>query len=64
MPRKDPGDQFGGQCLGFCYSVVTLALGMLSYKYVHIYEKWSWIPTAITFFIVLGCAVNAQGIIW
>ncbi|KAJ7826568.1 hypothetical protein B0H14DRAFT_1245315 [Mycena olivaceomarginata] len=29
---------------------------MLGYKYVHLYEKWSWIPTAITFVILLGCA--------
>ncbi|KAJ7873497.1 hypothetical protein B0H14DRAFT_3438268 [Mycena olivaceomarginata] len=27
---------------------------MLGHKYVHIYEKWSWIPTAITSFVVLG----------
>ncbi|KAJ7062730.1 putative cytosine-purine permease [Mycena amicta] len=39
-------------------AVITLALGMLGYKYVHVYEKWSWIPTAITFFIVLGCAAK------
>ncbi|KAJ7884928.1 hypothetical protein B0H13DRAFT_1889764 [Mycena leptocephala] len=36
-------------------SIIILALGMLRYKYVHIYEKWSWIPTTtITFFVVLG----------
>ncbi|KAJ7469855.1 putative cytosine-purine permease [Mycena galericulata] len=39
-------------------AIITLALGMLGYKYVHIYEKWSWIPTAITFFILLGCAAK------
>ncbi|KAJ6622017.1 cytosine-purine permease [Mycena sp. CBHHK59/15] len=39
-------------------AVITLALGMLGYKYVHLYEKWSWIPTAITFFILLGCAAK------
>ncbi|KAF7354538.1 Cytosine-purine permease [Mycena sanguinolenta] len=39
-------------------AIITLALGMLGYKYVHIYEKWSWIPTAITFFVVLGCAAK------
>ncbi|KAJ7826615.1 putative cytosine-purine permease [Mycena olivaceomarginata] len=37
-------------------AIITLALGMLGYKYVHLYEKWSWIPTAITFVILLGCA--------
>ncbi|KAF8169002.1 cytosine-purine permease [Mycena galopus ATCC 62051] len=40
-------------------AIITLALGMLGYKYVHIYEKWSWIPTAITFFVVLGCAAKS-----
>ncbi|KAJ7618758.1 putative cytosine-purine permease [Roridomyces roridus] len=39
-------------------AIVTLILGMAGYKYVHIYEKWSWIPTAITFFILLGCAAK------
>ncbi|KAK7053655.1 cytosine-purine permease [Favolaschia claudopus] len=39
-------------------AAITLALGMLGYKYVHIYEKYSWIPTAITFFVVLGCAAK------
>jgi purine-cytosine permease-like protein len=29
---------------------------MLGYKYVHLYEKWSWIPTAATFVTLLGCA--------
>lgn len=23
----------------------------MGYKWVHIYEKWSWIPTAITFVV-------------
>jgi purine-cytosine permease-like protein len=31
---------------------------MLGYKYVHIYGKWSWIPSSITFFVVLGCAAK------
>ncbi|KAF7318599.1 Cytosine-purine permease [Mycena chlorophos] len=39
-------------------AIVTLAVGLLGYKHVHIYEKWSWIPTAITFFILLGCAAK------
>lgn len=33
----------------------------MGYKYVHIYEKWSWIPTAITFVVLLGC--GAQGMV-
>ncbi|KAF7297718.1 Cytosine-purine permease [Mycena kentingensis (nom. inval.)] len=39
-------------------ALLTLVVGMLGYKYVHVYEKWSWIPTAITFFILLGCAAK------
>lgn len=34
----------------FCTLFVTFA----GYKVVHIYEKWSWIPTFIVFMIVLG----------
>lgn len=34
----------------FCTLFVTFA----GYKVVHIYEKWSWIPTFIVFIIVLG----------
>ncbi|KAJ7815069.1 hypothetical protein B0H13DRAFT_2463392 [Mycena leptocephala] len=36
------------------FQILTLTLGMLGYKYVHIYGKWSWIPSSITFFVVLG----------
>ncbi|KAJ7124390.1 permease for cytosine/purines, uracil, thiamine, allantoin-domain-containing protein [Mycena epipterygia] len=39
-------------------AIITLVLGLLGYKHVHIYEKWSWVPTAITFFVVLGCAAK------
>ncbi|KAJ7211698.1 putative cytosine-purine permease [Mycena pura] len=39
-------------------ALVTLVVGLLGYKYVHIYEKWSWIPTAIVFFILLGSAAK------
>lgn len=34
----------------FCTLFITFA----GYKVVHIYEYWSWIPTCIVFFIVLG----------
>ncbi|KAJ5176147.1 uncharacterized protein N7482_002024 [Penicillium canariense] len=34
----------------FCTLLITFA----GYKVVHIYEYWSWIPTCIVFFIVLG----------
>ncbi|KAJ5765050.1 hypothetical protein N7520_004609 [Penicillium odoratum] len=33
---------------------VTLFITFAGYKVVHIYEFWSWIPTCIVFFIVLG----------
>ncbi|KAJ6499810.1 permease for cytosine/purines, uracil, thiamine, allantoin-domain-containing protein [Mycena vulgaris] len=39
-------------------AISTLALGMLGYKYVHIYEKWAWIPTVIMLFVVYGCAMK------
>lgn len=34
----------------FCTLFITFA----GYKFVHAYEYWSWIPTCIVFFIVLG----------
>ncbi|KAJ7790819.1 hypothetical protein B0H13DRAFT_2519661 [Mycena leptocephala] len=36
------------------FQIITLTLGMLGRKYVRIYEKWSWIPTAITFLSFWG----------
>lgn len=42
----------------FLFQIITPALGMLGCKYVHIYEKWSWIPSAIAFFVILGCAAK------
>jgi purine-cytosine permease-like protein len=35
-------------------AIATLIVGFLGYKYVHIYERFSWIPTFIAFLIMLG----------
>lgn len=35
-------------------ALVTLVIGFLGYKAVHYYERYSWIPTFITFLIMLG----------
>lgn len=32
----------------------TLVIGLFGYKFVHTYEKYSWIPSFIVFLIVLG----------
>lgn len=39
----------------FCTLFITFA----GYKIVHVYEYWSWIPTCIVFFIVLGCFAHS-----
>ncbi|KAJ7648851.1 permease for cytosine/purines, uracil, thiamine, allantoin-domain-containing protein [Mycena rosella] len=39
-------------------AIITLVVGMFGYKYVHIYAKWSWIPSAIAFFVILGCGAK------
>lgn len=35
-------------------ALLTLVITCAGYKVVHMYEYWSWIPTTIIFFIVLG----------
>ncbi|KAJ5666153.1 uncharacterized protein N7477_008601 [Penicillium maclennaniae] len=37
----------------------TLFITFAGYKVVHAYEYWSWIPTCIVFFIVLGCFAHS-----
>ncbi|CED82758.1 Purine-cytosine permease [Phaffia rhodozyma] len=37
---------------------ITLVVGLLGYKWVHRYERYSWIPTAITFIVLLGCGAK------
>lgn len=39
-------------------ALCTLALGMLGYKHVHRYEQYAWVPTAITFFVIIGVAAK------
>ncbi|KAJ5614187.1 hypothetical protein N7528_007841 [Penicillium herquei] len=43
----------------FCTLFITFA----GYKVVHIYEYWSWIPTCIVFFIVLGTFAHSGAFI-
>ncbi|OJJ46616.1 hypothetical protein ASPZODRAFT_117230 [Penicilliopsis zonata CBS 506.65] len=40
-------------------TLCTLFITFAGYKVVHLYEYWSWIPTAIVFFIVLGCFAHS-----
>jgi purine-cytosine permease-like protein len=44
----------GTVIIGMC----TLGLGMMGYKHVHLYEQFAWIPTLITFFVLLGVAAK------
>lgn len=44
----------GTVIIGMC----TLVIGMFGYKFVHRYEQFAWIPTAITFLVVLGVAAK------
>lgn len=39
-------------------AIVTLIVGLFGYKFVHQYEQYSWIPTAITFFVLLGVSAK------
>ncbi|OZJ05382.1 hypothetical protein BZG36_01974 [Bifiguratus adelaidae] len=39
-------------------AIITLVLGFAGYKYVHVYERYSWIPTAIAFIIMLGVSAK------
>ena len=39
-------------------AVATLAVGLFGYKIVHKYESYSWIPTAITFLVMLGVSAK------
>ncbi|RSH85193.1 hypothetical protein EHS25_005000 [Saitozyma podzolica] len=39
-------------------AVITLLVGLFGYKVVHKYEQFSWIPTLITFFVLLGVSAK------
>lgn len=36
----------------FLISAITFIIAVFGYKFVHIYEKWSWIPNVIIFIII------------
>ncbi|KAK8850425.1 hypothetical protein IAR55_004343 [Kwoniella newhampshirensis] len=39
-------------------AIITLAVGMFGYKFVHRFEQFAWIPTAITFLVLLGVSAK------
>jgi NCS1 nucleoside transporter family len=39
-------------------AMATLVVGMFGYKHVHMYEQYAWVPTAVTFFVVIGVAAK------
>jgi purine-cytosine permease-like protein len=39
-------------------AVLTLIVGFLGYRFVHRYESVSWIPTAISFLVLLGISAK------
>ncbi|WOO78800.1 Purine-cytosine permease fcyB [Vanrija pseudolonga] len=39
-------------------ALCTLVVGLFGYKHVHRYEQYAWIPTAITYLVVLGVAAK------
>jgi len=39
-------------------AVLTVIFALFGYRWVHLYERYSWIPVAIIFFIVLGLSAK------
>ncbi|KIR69474.1 cytosine permease [Cryptococcus bacillisporus CA1873] len=39
-------------------ALVTLFIGLFGYRFVHQYERYSWIPTFITFLVMLGVSAK------
>ncbi|WWD20608.1 hypothetical protein CI109_105084 [Kwoniella shandongensis] len=39
-------------------AITTLAIGMFGYRQVHKFEQYAWIPTAITFLVLLGVSAK------
>ena len=39
-------------------AIVTLVVGLFGYRFVHRYETFAWIPTAISFFVLLGVSAK------
>lgn len=42
-------------------SFLPVVLGLFGYKWVHVYERYSWIPTAITF-IGESCSLSSRSV--
>ena len=40
------------------FAVLTLVPSFIGYKYVHAYQRYSWVPMTIIFFIVLGLSAK------
>ncbi|KAL1409851.1 hypothetical protein Q8F55_003850 [Vanrija albida] len=39
-------------------ALCTLVIGLFGYKHVHAYEQYAWLPTAVTYLVVLGVAAK------
>jgi len=39
-------------------AVLTVVFALFGYRWVHLYERYSWIPVAIIFFVVLGLSAK------
>jgi purine-cytosine permease-like protein len=39
-------------------ALVTLSIGLFGYKFVHKFEQWAWVPTAISFLVLLGVSAK------
>ena len=39
-------------------AMVTLVLGLAGYKLVHWFDRFAWIPTAVSFFVLLGISAK------
>ncbi|OWZ31979.1 cytosine permease [Cryptococcus neoformans c8] len=39
-------------------ALVTLFIGLFGYRFVHQYERYSWLPTFITFLVMLGVSAK------
>jgi purine-cytosine permease-like protein len=39
-------------------AILTVISALFGYRWVHLYERYSWIPVAIIFFVVLGLSAK------
>lgn len=49
-------------CLIFV--VITCIMAFFGYKVIHVYERWSWIPNLIVYFIMIARMVKAKKFVW